>query len=199
MKEKKLIKFNCRRCGRCCDTNGRIYLYFDDINRLSSNMSLDVDIFIKKYCEFRREIFVFRDQTINFEILSLAKKHNNNQCVFLNEGLCLVHDFKPLQCKLAPFIEPIITNKEVWEDFKNKCPGFMDGKTYSNKEIFKSYETLKLERINYFNRISENNYSLKNIIQNPLSNSIEKVININQNYNSYYESNDISVDEIFSW
>lgn len=158
------IKFKCCGCGECCKTNGRVYLYFNDIQDISTNLACSIQKFIQKFCEFRIERFNFQDRFISFEILAVSKA-KNNECIFLNGEDCMIHTFKPLQCRLAPFIDPIITDESIWSAFYEKCIGFNRGDIWDVNKILGVLNAHREARSFYYRCLNENGLSLENLLE----------------------------------
>lgn len=67
--------------------------------------------FLKKYC---KSIFLSMQ---SLEKLQIYYLDNKNGCVFLTcDNLCLIHDVKPLQCKLGP--ERYFNSIGTWKNCK---------------------------------------------------------------------------------
>jgi Fe-S-cluster containining protein len=183
-------------CGNCCKTQGRAYLYQADIFRLSKNLGISVFSFVNKYCEFRKEIFIFKDNKVNLEVLALSK-NGDNSCIFLNDNKCGIHDFKPLQCLNSPFIDPIITDEVVWKEFIEGCCGFGKGKVYDVKRIITLLSQHKEERRVYYNWLIEHNLSLEKALGMEIDNAVNVQVFLDCNYYDYYESSNRILDSIF--
>lgn len=158
------IKFKCCRCGECCKTIGRVYLYFTDIQDISAKLVCSIQDFIQKFCEFRIERFNFKDRVFFFEILAISKG-KNNECIFLNGEVCMIHAFKPLQCKLAPFIDPIITDESIWSAFYEKCIGFNRGDIWDTNKIISVLNAHREARFYYYKCLNENGLSLEKLLK----------------------------------
>lgn len=50
------------------------------------------------------------------------------RCIFLVDGLCSVHELKPVQCRTWPFWEELLVSREVYErEVRAFCPGSRTG------------------------------------------------------------------------
>ncbi len=95
------INFECTSCSKCCKLNN-IPVTEHDIDQLQKN-GLEID-------QILEEISPVLIANKNLEHDGLVKayilrqKPFRRECVFLEEdGLCKVHNFKPLTCQLYPF------------------------------------------------------------------------------------------------
>jgi len=86
-----LTNFSCRRCNQCCVQPGFVYLKEGEADRLAAYLDMDVYVFTDQYAE-----------VLDRRQLVLKKKHKE-ECVFLSEDGCLVHQVKPSQCREFPF------------------------------------------------------------------------------------------------
>lgn len=191
------VRFRCLSCGECCKTNGRVYLYLRDISGISKRLNLSINSFINDYCEFRIEKFIFTDKVVEYEVLSLLK-NSHSCCIFIENNLCSIHSFKPLQCKIAPFIDPIITNDESWHSFIKKCKGFKNGKIYHIDSIKSFLSAHKAERALYFQALSNNNFSLEETLGISIKNNPIKInISLTSSYEDFRCSNNKILKKLF--
>lgn len=198
MKKELALHFKCRCCGNCCSTKGRAYLYQNDIVRIPEFLQIGLIRFIRKFCEYRKEIFVFKDRTVCFEILALAKSTIDDSCIFLEEAKCKINSFKPLQCLLAPFIKPIITDKSEWEKFISKCVGFSSGNIYDYKYLHDSMSRFNTERSMYHLWMSRHQFSLEKALNIKIGKPIEIVIHIDHKYCDYNTYSNYILKSIFN-
>lgn len=101
---------NCKKCGICCrvPTNYKfinVILTEDDILNISDRLKLPLNIFLKKYC-------ILKELEIDKTYFKFFIKAVNGSCVFLKDNLCVIHDYKPTQCKLAPNL--LFKNTSLW-------------------------------------------------------------------------------------
>ena len=197
MKKYKSLKFKCKLCNECCKTNGRVYLYQPDFNKIPLNLKISTESFFKKYCEFRRETFVFADQTVYFEVFALSKNSEDNSCVFLDGNRCKIHPNKPIQCFLAPFIKPIVTDYNVWRLFRKNCKGFGEGKIYKYEEIVNTLNRFNNERSLYHQWIINNEISLEKATRLKLKDPLKIVTYLKCKKKDYHTSSNALLDQIF--
>ncbi|MBT3721551.1 YkgJ family cysteine cluster protein [archaeon] len=76
----------CKNCRKCC-TGTSIKIYPEDITRWKDQDRLDILLSISSLLGESRQFI---------------KKKENEECIFLKNGLCLIHDTKPKVCKEYP-------------------------------------------------------------------------------------------------
>ena len=94
-------QIHCAKCGECCRGFSKeklVFLFPRDIELISSKLNITQKYFVSKYCDV---IFLeTKIKTINLHTL----KYKRGECIFLESNLCLIFDFKPIQCQRAPFM-----------------------------------------------------------------------------------------------
>jgi Fe-S-cluster containining protein len=93
--------FNCKKCGKCCrgfSGERGVIIWPSDAERISDYMGMQTERFLNTYC-LSKEIELKKGKVIVHLLKSI-----DGACVFLShDNLCLIHDFKPLQCARTPF------------------------------------------------------------------------------------------------
>ncbi len=59
----------------------------------------------------------------------------NDHCVFLENGQCLIYEVRPVQCRTYPFWPENLKNKYSWQQTMEECPGIGQGKLFAKEEI----------------------------------------------------------------
>ena len=92
--------FECICCTDCCSLNN-VPLTERDIDRLMDN-GIELD---QAFEEMSPVLIASKDLEKGFiKAYIMRKKPFVNECVFLEEkGLCRIHQFKPIACRLYPF------------------------------------------------------------------------------------------------
>lgn len=127
------IKFNCRKCARCCQ-DSEIKLSPYDILLICKKLNLTTLFFHQKYSYF------ILDQE-NKNLLTCMLK-TSPQCPFLNEAGCAIYDSRPLGCRVFPLAtQPFYDGKIIKNNYYvlEECPGFNTNKKTSLAE-FKEYQ-----------------------------------------------------------
>jgi len=174
----KSIKSVCSACQECCKQYN-ITLLPEEAKKIEKKLNLIEKEFIEKYCDLSIQFFPSFNSKNPFVLhyLKLPKKFREKlkektnlkyffvlpnlalkktkKCVFLEKGLCTIHEVKPEQCKLFPFIS---LKKET--SFWKKYPfcnllkqGFKPEKNFMEKSE-KHYEKIK----EYFEKVKENGF-----------------------------------------
>ncbi len=120
------LHFSCTRCGTCCRGEpGYVMLSANDIQRMSSFLSMPEENFLYEYCRpVRRRDGVY---------VSLIEKKNYD-CIFWEDG-CRIYSARPLQCSAYPFWFSLLDSKDNWNQEKEYCPGVGNGSFHSGEEI----------------------------------------------------------------
>lgn len=122
----KGLQFSCTRCSICCRFEpGVVVLTKGDISRMSLELGLSEEDFLKKYCRLRS---IFKKSYVLIE-------RENLDCIFWKDGGCLVYKNRPLQCSSFPFWKSYLKNENEWEKLKDTCPGVGIGDFHNRAEI----------------------------------------------------------------
>lgn len=152
--------------------------------------------FVRKYCEFRREKFLFQDGAIVREFLALRKKPDN-RCFFLDGRLCAIQNMKPFQCSQAPFVSPIMKEREVWGQFSQMCEGLGAGRLMSYSDVERRVKQYEDIRTNYLLWLEANGGSLEKGLGVELGKAVEIEIAIDTNVGSYRYGVNKILPEVF--
>lgn len=96
------FSFACRGCGNCCRGREDIVLSGFDLWRIAVRLRLPPQIVARGFC--RESI----GTVSRLPVLRLAPvKENRNNCPFLTENHCAIHDAEPLVCALYPLAQEI--------------------------------------------------------------------------------------------
>jgi len=105
--------FVCRRCGRCCQGEGGIYLRPGEAARAAAAIGLSPAVFSKR--------FTVAD---GGGLLSLPSAEDG-YCVLYDRllGNCRIHAAKPAMCRAWPFFSGPLRYAEGFAAIKAFCPG----------------------------------------------------------------------------
>lgn len=96
------FSFACSGCGNCCRGREDIVLSGFDLWRIAVRLQLPPQIVARGFC---REAI---GSVSHLPVLRLAPvKENRNNCPFLTENHCAIHDAEPLVCALYPLAQEI--------------------------------------------------------------------------------------------
>ena len=147
------IEFSCQMCGDCCRgfNDGEVYLYKDDILRLTKFVNMDdeegLKNFAKKYVKVINDNFFWKEpganrgKTYKYKTLGFAFTGEDEHCHFLDgKNSCTVHNSRPFQCRCFPFWKMMVTSRKNVIAYSKKCPGLQaslkgQGKYYNPHEI----------------------------------------------------------------
>ncbi len=104
-----MIKYYCNKCGDCCKTvNDYINVIISpiDLKRISFFLGMSPRLFLLKYCTLLKI-------DLGFDCDVYFIKAENGKCVFLQNSLYVIHNVKPIQCKLAP--QSFFLNTDLWD------------------------------------------------------------------------------------
>lgn len=93
--------FTCSKCGKCCkDTffhRGMVIIYPCEAGKIAEQLGCTKEAFLERYCH-KEYLRVARKKYIIYVL-----KKNKRQCIFLEDNLCKIYSFKPVQCDRAPY------------------------------------------------------------------------------------------------
>lgn len=132
--------FECYRCGMCCKNllQNSIMIFPSDAKRISEAIRVTKEQFLTQYCEFKE--VTYSTGCLNVYYLKINK---TRQCMFLENDLCSIYKYRPVQCKRTPY--DFFSYKSLWEYMPcvNK-EKYLEGKSYSKDmelihELFTGY------------------------------------------------------------
>lgn len=120
------LPFACQQSGKCChqrDEYGYVYVNARERERIAAHLGLSLGAFNRRYT---------RSEEDGARVLLFVE----SRCVFLQDGLCQVHEVKPVQCRTWPFWEELLASPEVYErEVRAFCPGSRVGPRVSAASI----------------------------------------------------------------
>ncbi len=166
-------------CGACCRgfEEGEVYLYHDDILRLTKHLGLKgqagLKKFAKKYIKIIPQSFFWKEsnnnkgKTYKFKTLGFKFTGKDEHCHFLKNNKCTVHKARPFQCQCFPWWEMLISkkNKSNFEDYSKKCMGLerLKGKFYSAETILKwAHKEYEIEK-QYFLEMKKHEFDISKV------------------------------------
>ncbi|GIW21324.1 MAG: hypothetical protein KatS3mg068_0331 [Candidatus Sericytochromatia bacterium] len=170
------LNFTCTMCGNSCRSFQVNITHDDIINILKNKPGLNINDFVE--LKLGVDTPIISNDIINWGkekskyVMLLKKKQGSNDCIFLENNLCSINDFKPLVCKVWPFNLREKDGKIRWgnsyrEFIKTTCAYKLKDKTLSEKSNLKD-DILKLNqsRNEYHSLVREWNNRSKNIEAN---------------------------------
>lgn len=99
--------FSCRGCGGCCKGREDIVLSGFDLYRLCKRLQLPPQVVINGYCR------LYTGSISRMPVVRLEPRADDDNCPFLWQNRCTVHDAKPLVCALYPLGQTIELNGNI--------------------------------------------------------------------------------------
>ncbi len=128
MKKPDLSRFNVRfeclsDCSNCCKVSGGfVFLTEEEVARIAEYLNTSPDIFQKWFIKPADDRLALVDG-------------DQENCVFLEDGICMIYDVQPQQCRTFPFWPENMKTKAHWNLTKKTCPGIGCGPTFSLEKI----------------------------------------------------------------
>lgn len=146
----RMVEFNCILCGKCCEWYW-IPLTHLDMFRLKFyggyTLKKILDLKDIQRNDLKNE-YVVKIEDGEYYI---ALRREEDACIFLDEGKCSVHKFKPLVCRFYPFLYVIKDDGgiviEVNDEAIGKCPGLKLDSEIIPKDIERSLKKLAKIRL----------------------------------------------------
>ncbi|MEM1550269.1 MAG: YkgJ family cysteine cluster protein [Candidatus Methanomethylicia archaeon] len=145
-----MVEFNCILCGKCCEWYWIPITHLDMLRlKMYGGYQLKKIVDLKNVDEkpIKDEFIVMIEDGEYYISLHREEK----MCIFLEDGKCLVHKFKPLVCRFYPFLYIIKRNGGIIigvnDEAIGKCPGLKVDSKNIPKNIEKSLIRLAKIRI----------------------------------------------------
>lgn len=100
--------FECTSCGKCCKTQGSVYLSPDDAKQASQALGIGVAEFVNDYASHTLS------KADGSQWIRLRER--DDACIFLNEATnhCEIYQARPSQCRTYPFWPSILMSRDSW-------------------------------------------------------------------------------------
>lgn len=110
------VRYECRRCGQCCDNGPNVGLTAFDIRRIADFLGVDW-----KELRGRYIVAVIADMVA----IPTLRGKAGGKCVFLKFGegpSCSIYPARPMRCQLYPFMPYSPSdNEKIY--LSSRCPG----------------------------------------------------------------------------
>ncbi len=164
-------------CGACCRgfEEGEVYLYMDDISRLTKFLGYKnkagLRKFARKYLKIIEDSFYWKEpgakRGCNYKFQTLGFKFigDDDRCSFLDKNKCTVHKARPMQCKIFPFWVQMLEHFSNIKDYSIKCSALQNslenrGKFHSREEILKWGQLEHEIEKKYFLEMKRNDFDI---------------------------------------
>lgn len=158
-----MSSFICKICGNCCKGEGSVFLYPDDIKRISEHLNLSNQETVNKYAEYVM-LEIIEDTGSYMYMPYLVLKKSDDKCLFLKSNRCEINKFKPFQCMHTPFVSEFFSDEEWREQIKKNCSAVADMKESDYKEYIETGERSEKAEKEYYYLLRENSFNLEKIL-----------------------------------
>lgn len=86
------LRFKCKCCGLCCRRDPYYGVSLLDVEKISEGLSLSPSEFFNRFCGV-----VLTPGGYRYSVILASEG-----CPFLRDGLCSIHAFKPIGCRVFP-------------------------------------------------------------------------------------------------
>ncbi len=104
------IEFDCQQCGKCCDTDGYVFVSVREAGRMARYLSLSRKEFLEQFTRKVKGNLVFKSGV-------------REKCLFLEKGKCRVYSVRPAQCRDFPYWEEHFDDKKEIQAAQKYCQG----------------------------------------------------------------------------
>jgi Fe-S-cluster containining protein len=104
------LPFHCTECGKCCRTQGSVYMSPSEVEKASFFLQISIAAFLETYAS--RTL-----QEKDSEETPWVRLINNNDgaCIFLNaNNQCNIYEVRPVQCSTYPYWPSIMESEKKW-------------------------------------------------------------------------------------
>jgi len=118
------VKFECQRCGGCCNCEGYVFIFQNDYNRLISSGRFT-------------EESLRMDYLSTFQGYTVLRSRPDHTCILWDKEIngCMAYDCRPIQCQTYPFWNTVFKDEERFKAEEQDCPGIGKGKHFTADEI----------------------------------------------------------------
>jgi len=119
LKDQQFLPFACTGCGKCCQTEGSVYMSPPEIQNAADLLRVSVKSFIQQYASHTisggdQTWIRLREQQNDVE--NADKALTSSSCVFLDleTKYCQIYEARPTQCSTYPFWPSIMMSPGTW-------------------------------------------------------------------------------------
>jgi Fe-S-cluster containining protein len=104
------LPFECTECGKCCKTQGSVFMHPAEIRQAANMLKMQKDEFIERYAS--RTLQSSDDEECWIRLINT----NQGACVFLDPETnhCGIYKVRPVQCWTYPFWPDLMKSPESW-------------------------------------------------------------------------------------
>lgn len=103
--------FSCKCCGHCCHGESTVSMNEEEKVNIAEFLKVSVEEMLERYC-------VIKPGRTEMKVV-------DGHCIFYgDDGLCMIHEVKPFNCRRWPLHPGILGDVNAWEAIRKDCPGF---------------------------------------------------------------------------
>lgn len=106
----KEIKFKCTGCGKCCQSDGEVWLDTDEFLDVANLRQESPSIVMEKYVAEHD----FNSVRLKDKYVTDSLRRNISECIFLEDGKCSIYEARPTQCRTFPYWPRLLRNESNW-------------------------------------------------------------------------------------
>lgn len=122
--ERRRLRFECTRCGKCCRKAGFVFLAEEEPARLAAHLGMDVASFAARFL-----------RPLASGGWAIEVPEGSAGCPLLVGDLCSVDEVKPGQCRAYPFWPELVDDRHAWRREKRNCEGLGKGRVWPADEV----------------------------------------------------------------
>lgn len=106
------LPFECTECGKCCKTQGSVYLSPTEVKQAATLLDISASTFVERYASR-----TLHHDNQDDDVIPWVRLVNSNDgaCVFLNDdNQCMVYEARPIQCSTFPFWPDLMKSPSTW-------------------------------------------------------------------------------------
>jgi len=155
-----MVIFNCLMRGHCCKKFWIPVTHLDLLRiREYGGIEITRDIVSLYEAELYEDLFYPRVSLGGREYFLALASRSDGSCIFLDNGKCSIHRFKPYVCRFYPFVyveKDDDVDIEVNENAIGECPGLIldnDNIPIDLKNTLKMYARIRIQELKLYERV----------------------------------------------
>jgi Fe-S-cluster containining protein len=152
---KEKIYFSCNQCGECCRGMDVPLTHYDIYRIMQSETKLSLDTFISLKPSVKNDldaVFLYGF----YNTLFLSNQLKDNSCIFLENSICTIYQYRPNSCRTWPFSTNSLNHLQIDQIAEQLVNVSCDKKRFKNhNETRKNIENGINEVIEYRKLVRE--------------------------------------------
>ena len=110
------VHFECTGCGKCCKTEGDVFVSQQDAKDISAFLEIELEEFEEKFTASR--LGITSPWYLLGKLPFSEAEPRKTKCIFLDESdnSCRLYDARPIQCRTYPFWPRLMKSRRAFED-----------------------------------------------------------------------------------